>query len=383
MDLNAMNAPLRTAPGSSLNASLLSVCWPTFSLGQEWLFSGCKDTAAFLKDLDRTCGASWDKKEHRRPRKAASAPAGPPLALRIVHVPDVKGTGACLGPFGLEDDVAITAFEPCKGFAPMMRRQGLESSTSSRSRNPLYPRSGDRFTTPHNFYRARVCVSDNNNGFEEYWCLLSVSSNPAGRTLEPVEAAIKDSVTTANYAQQYNSFIRKIRAEHLGADPDDDSMGVRVCIPVAAVVLAGRSDVAEQGEVLSLSLYPFKSVEKFVFDGAEPFIEIPQAFFHFVHHTSEGREVVADIQGIEDEDGDFYLVDPVVLRRTQPSVGALLGAVLADKDVSSLEVGRGDEKLRFDTWHPRCGQLCHIFDPARKSANCRRACGLPMCGVGM
>jgi len=149
-------------------------------------------------------------------------------------------------------------------------------------------------------------------------------------------------------------------------------------VPVGALVVSAHDDLGSPGEAVSLAFYPFKTVQKFVYDGTEPFAELPQAFFHYCHHVSNGQKVVADIQGFEDEEGDFYIVDPVVLRPTQPSISALIREVLVESGATNVS----DEKLRFDTWHPQCGQICHTFDPKRKSSTSRRACGLvlPMCG---
>mmetsp|Transcript_30816 Transcript_30816/g.88547 ORF Transcript_30816/g.88547 Transcript_30816/m.88547 type:complete len:400 (+) Transcript_30816:89-1288(+) len=378
-------APARQATMPKV-PSLLAACLSPGNVGEyNWLCCTQEDSKSFLKRMDEGCGATWDNKDPRRAKRNASPPpAGPKLALRISYAPGVESAGARLGPFSLGDDVAVTQLEPCKGYDPMTWRQGSSGSdsSSSSSRSALLPRWGERFTAPHNFYRARVCVSDGKNGFEEYWCLLSVAAKSSDRNIENVQAAVDDSVTTASYAHRFNEHTARIHEEHSGGGGDADSViGIRVCIPVGCYVIGGTaSDICSPGEALSLSLFPFKQVQKLVFDGSEEFSELPQAFFHYCHHLSAGREVVTDIQGFEDEDGDLLIVDPVVVRPAAATVGSLLGAIVSNNTSSSAN----EEKLRFDTWHPRCGQLCKVFDPSRRSSQCRRACGLsvPTCGVG-
>merc|ERR1711920_119607 len=129
--------------------------------------------------------------------------------------------------------------------------------------------------------------------------------------------------------------------------------------------------------------YPSPVVKKFVFEGSEDFLELPQAFFHYVAWLSGGREFVADIQGMQD-DQDVLLVDPVVLRAAKPTLGDIVGAVVsaATTDDNGQNVDKSEQ--RFNVWHPRCGQLCKGFDPQRRSIKDRKACGLslPSCGVG-
>lgn len=370
--------------------SLFSTCMASGDATSE--FSLWEESRNFLKKLDEGCGASWDNKgrnkdrtqdrtkDKRSEKKKLSEPPqeeGPSLALRIAYAPGVESAGACLGPFGLGDDVGISELEPCKGFDMMRWRQGGSSSSSCRS--PLLPRWGERFTAPHDFYRAKVHVSDGKDGIEDYWCLLSVATKAQDRSIEICQAAVDDAVTAASFAHRFNERTAKMQEEHGGGGEGAESViGVRVCVPVACYIIGGHSEVAGAGEAVTLALYPYKTVQKYVFDGSEPFLELPQAFFHFCHHQSGGREVVVDLQGVEDEDGDIFIVDPVVIRPPPPTVGNLLGVLLQDPKAAS------EEQLRFDTWHPRCGQLCKAFDPTRKSAYCRRACGLamPACGVG-
>merc|ERR1712190_650383 len=142
-------------------------------------------------------------------------------------------------------------------------------------------------------------------------------------------------------------------------------------------------DIVQPGEAVSVVAYPSALVKKFVFEGGEDFLELPQAFFHYVTWLSGGRELVGDIQGVQD-DQDVLIVDPVVLRSTQPGIGDLLGVIASGAQGGQAVDVQGPSEERFQTWHPRCGQLCKAFDPQRRSCHDRKACGLslPSCGVG-
>lgn len=289
-----------------------------------------------------------------------------------------------MGPLALGDDVAITELKSLKALAPLHWRQELvanQSGAASGSRASIWPLEGSRFTVKHNYWRAKVVVSDGRSGFEEHWCLLSVAASASDRTIEVVKAAVDDAVTAASYAHRFNANTAQLHAEEEGGTHDAETVvGVRVCIPVGCYVLGGTSgDVAQPGQAISIAMYPFSQARKFVFAGQEEFLELPHAFFHYVAWCSGGREVITDIQGVENEDGDVFIVDPVVVRSAPATIGTLLGAATGGfSEVEALE------KLRFDHWHPRCGQLCKAFDPLRRSAQGRRHCGLgmPTCGVG-
>merc|ERR1712190_8484 len=87
-------------------------------------------------------------------------------------------------------------------------------------------------------------------------------------------------------------------------------------------------DVVNAGEAVSLVAFPSPVMKKFVFEGGEDFLELPQAFFHYVAWLSGGREFVGDIQGMQD-DHDVLIVDPVVLRPSRPTMGNVIGGVAA------------------------------------------------------
>lgn len=306
--------------------------------------------------------------------------AGPVLALRIAYTAG-EDSGAPPCPFATGDEVAVARLDRVRGWEPLGWRQ--ESSAKQRASadggGRLAWPQGPRFAAAQRFWGARIVASDGDDGFEEHWCILQAAVSPVDRELESIKPMVEDAVTVASYARRFNMQV----ASTLGEELDPSEMpGVRVCIPVVAEVLAGTlPDIAEPGEMVTLTVYPCQEVRKFVFDGSEDFLELPQAFFHYVSWASGGRELVADVQGFQDDTG-VTLIDPVLLRDSAYSttISDLLGVVVGTQ--ASAQQG-GFMEQRFATWHPRCGQLCKGFDPHRRSIHMRRHCGLsaPTCGV--
>merc|ERR1712107_646161 len=72
--------------------------------------------------------------------------------------------------------------------------------------------------------------------------------------------------------------------------------------------------------------YPLQEVTKFVFDGTETFMELPQAYFHYAAFASNGKHLLYDVQGGEMESGDCILIDTCVLRTELPRVEDLMRA---------------------------------------------------------
>lgn len=345
--------------------SLLGACSSALSVNKDWL--------CCLQD-------------ERVVRKTEAPPAatGLQLALRIGYAPCEESAGARLGPFGLSDDIAISELNQTKALEPLEFRQELANAGRYGSRSH-WPDEEERFRVQYNYFKAKVVVSDGAQGFEEHWCLVQAAASPKDRTMEVAKASVEDSVTAATYAHKFNSNTAQLHAEEEGGEHDAETVvGVRVCIPVACFVLGGMAqEVAQPGQVILVTKFPFQQVKKFVFDGKEEFLELPHAFFHYASWLSGGHEVIGDIQGAEDEDGDIHIVDPVILRPAQASVGSLLGALAANK--SDSKETEPKEKLRFDLMHPRCGPLCKTFDPLRRAPHGgRKHCGLsvPSCGVG-
>lgn len=304
--------------------------------------------------------------------------AGPQLALRIAYAPIEESLGAKPSIFGAGDEIAVVELKKVKGWEPLGWRQerSAKQHAAMDNGNKMSWPQGPRFSIAQRFWCAKVVSSDGRGGFDEHWCMLQVAVSPKDRQMENVKAGVEDAKDVASYAHRFNMQT----ARTCDADPESVP-GVRVATPVAAFVIGSAvPDVASPGEAVSVAMYPAPTVKKFVFDGGEDFLELPQAFFHYCAWVSGGREFVGDIQGLQD-DSDVILVDPVVLRATKPSIGDLLGVLVPSTDQPG---DNSQDSMRFDVWHPRCGQLCQGFDPSRRSVNGRRHCGLslPNCGVG-
>lgn len=338
----------------------------------------CQDALSSEADLDYMGSCQLPKTEHSPQEAPAPQQFGPRLALRIESVLE-DSLGAHPSPFGKGDEVAVALLEKVKGWGPLVLRQ--ESSAKQRAalgdQGRLVWPDGPRFSTAQRFWGAKIISSDGKEGFEEHWCMLQVGVVPQERDLERAKLAVEDARVAASYAHRFNLQTASALGEDAEID-EDEVPRVKVYVPMVASVLGSVApEVANQGEFITLTPYPSPDVKKFVFDGSEDFLELPQAFFHYVVWASGGREVVADIQGLQ-EDVGVGLVDPVVLRTSQPTVGGLLGAVVGTQ--ASCE---GGFEERFNTCHAHCGQLCRNFDPHRRGMHVRRHCGLsaPSCGV--
>mmetsp|Transcript_50095 Transcript_50095/g.144307 ORF Transcript_50095/g.144307 Transcript_50095/m.144307 type:complete len:352 (+) Transcript_50095:92-1147(+) len=300
---------------------------------------------------------------------------GPRLALRVVYapLPVEAGRGSRPSPFAEGDEIAVASLEGVHGWDRLCWRQ--ERSAAGCSGWP----PGGRFVRHRRFWGARVIASDGTDGFEEHLCMLQAGVSSTDREIEASRAIADDAKAVAAYAHRFNVHM----AQALGQDADPDEIpGVKVMAPVVCEVLGSAvPDIASGGETVILIPYPSPEVQKFVFEGQEDFLELPQAFFHFVAWASGGREFVCDLQGLEDEEG-IALVDPAMIRdpAEKPSVGDMLSAVTGLQGADS----GGPSEERFNAWHPRCGQACRSFDPQRRSAHvAKRHCGFsaPSCGV--
>jgi hypothetical protein len=304
-----------------------------------------------------------------------------------------ESLGTVLCPFSLTDELVVEALEKAPGFEPLTWRQarcsqqradmnmwGTEDGGQSRKR--LAWPEGHRWSTPQRYLRARI---------NRRWFLMQVAVNQEHRTMDYVRAVVEDAKDTAAYAHRFNAELARMQgAEDDTGIQDDGSMPlVRVCAPVGCSVLRPGllSNLLGPGNVVVLTPYPSMEIRKFVFDGTEDFLELPQAFFHYVAWLSGGGECVYDLQGFEGDDGDVYLADPCIMKAARPSVANIFAPFVDPLDVSGQQQLRdsGPSEERFDMLHPRCGQLCRGFDPQRKGGKGRHVCGMDVkgaCGLG-
>lgn len=214
-------------------------------------------------------------------------------------------------------------------------------------------------------------------------CILQMATDFDERTLERVSLDIKDAETAASYAHRFN--VHQLQSEN-GAGPN-----IKVAAPVACeVVDSGFPSLVPRGSFCTIAPYDDLQVQKFLFDGTQEFLELPQAYFHFAVHASGGKEFICDLQGSEDDEGGFVLIDPCVLRSKLPTVGDIVTAVSTVAAAPLKEEDRkpdllqgpsgGNTEARFEELHPQCGPLCKAFDPHRQSA---RKCKAGVCGSGI
>jgi len=234
-----------------------------------------------------------------------------------------------------------------------------------------YPLSRDeyRFRSPKRFWRAQVITGDGS----EYMCVLQVAIMPKDRTLEKVALDLQDASDAAAYASRFNLHNQQTQSDPLPS--------VKVAAPVACTVQdSAYPSMIPVGTVCTLTTYAYTEAQKFVFDGTEDFLELPQSFFHYATFSSNGRHFVCDVQGVEEDNGDILLVDPVILRAVLPGVDDIVRAAIPTptRGFAEIPLASGPTSERFDTLHKKCSQLCHSFDPQRKSV--KRNVGL--CGIG-
>lgn len=296
--------------------------------------------------------------------------AGPLIVLRVTQASIKSSSGARLTPFGFGDEVAVVQVEKLKGWDALRWRQEhwATQRAVSDSGQKLWPPRGPRFENAQRFWGAKVVSTDGQGGFEEYWCLLQVAASPEQRIAENARAALDDARDVAAYTDRFN---QRMSDTH-GSDDTKSVPSLRVCTPVGCTVIGGNApDLASLGETVLVIWYPSPRVQKFVFDGSEDFLELPQAFFHYVAFLSRGWEQVADLQGVRDGH-DVYLVDPVVLRTPEASMLSTLSGISAGGTQRLFEPETAASDLRFEQWHPRCGELCKVFDPNRSTMKSRR-----------
>lgn len=294
------------------------------------------------------------------------------LKLRVDASPIRQSAGTFMHNFKLTDEFKVEAIDILPGMDPLCWRH----ERSAQSNSKLWP-GGPRCTVPMHYVRARVagqCV------------LLVVANAPELRTMERVLQDIEDAKDTASYAHSFNAHL--MRTSTNGVDPVDDSeqLRVRVCVPIGCRVLSSAvPQFAQPGAVVMLMPFPTTAVVKFVFDGTEEFMELPQAFFHYVTWMSGGRESLFDIQGFEGENGEICLIDPCVVRSPKTNgVSDFVRPLMSNTQEDTAAADSGPSQASFDAMHPKCGQLCKSFDPQRRGAKARKMCGLnlPSCGLG-
>jgi len=316
---------------------------------------------------------------------------GPRLMLKVAMTPVEQSLGSILFPFRVGEELGIVDLQQVKALEPMRwrfeqsaRERGMAASSAIRADKGRLWQEGSRCNLPRRVYRAHVLSSTGQGGFAECFCLLQVIADKKERRIENVQVDLQDAKDAASHAHRFNMHLaRQVGGDGATTLDDQDVPMVKVACPVGCFAVGGSAtDVVAPGEAVLLLPYTSNEVRKFVFDGSEEFHDIPQAFFHYTACQTGGSQFVCDIQGCEEDDGGFTIVDPVVMRAPQPGIGDLLGAIAPVPAIGGA-TPNGPSPERFDQMHPRCGDLCKVFDPQRRSAHQRKHCGLGIsCGVG-
>mmetsp|Transcript_22794 Transcript_22794/g.53704 ORF Transcript_22794/g.53704 Transcript_22794/m.53704 type:complete len:332 (+) Transcript_22794:41-1036(+) len=218
--------------------------------------------------------------------------------------------------------------------------------------------------------------------------VLQMATRAEERTEDAVKWDLEDAKSAGSYAHRFNLYSRE-HAREAGEAVDEQLPCVKVAAPVACrVVKTSFPALLPVGAYCTLWPYSDPEVRKFVFNGCQDFVELAQAFFHHSAFSSNGKELVCDIQGVEEEDGSLLLIDPCILRPSKLTVGALLkGAAKEDKEREELAVCLGPvvnvAADKFDMLHPKCTSLCKAFDPKRCTVKRKvGVCGLDIsCGL--
>jgi hypothetical protein len=230
--------------------------------------------------------------------------AAPKLGLRIFAdaCGDSDGGAVCARFLNLGSEIMAVELEKVKGWDSLRAR--FERSAKERA-GVLYSRGpnasqinaapkhqwpeGYRFNAARRFWRAKIISQDSTGGFEEHTCMLTIAESPQDRTRANVELDLKDAKDAASYASRFNKSLQKSFGESQGVP------GVQVCGPVGCeVIKSSNSQFASPGDVITITPYPFEDVKKFLFDGSEDFLEVPQAFFHHAAWLSNSNEMVCD-----------------------------------------------------------------------------------------
>eukprot|EP00397_Hematodinium_sp_SG-2012_P046318 GEMP01052285.1.p1 GENE.GEMP01052285.1~~GEMP01052285.1.p1 ORF type:complete len:302 (+),score=51.44 GEMP01052285.1:205-1110(+) len=215
------------------------------------------------------------------------------------------------------------------------------------------------FPDTYRFY-AKHCFRITTTEGHQY--LLQVSSSLDDRTREWVELDVEDNLSAQTLAHKFNT--------QLG---EQGGGFIFVCKPKAVEITQSHLPaILSEGD--AALIFPYKGdlseMQKFVFNAeTDREVDLPGAFFHYSLFITQGREMVYDLQGEIDDNGDLFLLDPLVLS----------GGFNTDMIGCGPILGAGGPPGAFDALHPRCSPLCRLFDPVRKVRT--NAGGMPFhCG---
>jgi hypothetical protein len=318
---------------------------------------------------------------------------GPRLQLWRTMAP-TELTGAARSIFPAHEKVAnlwIERVESVKGWAPLQYRyadsawrdSGLAepdvgATVSLPSKRPLHMPAGSSDPgVPRRSWRVLVVAESASGQRREQWCMLLVAEDPRNRHAELLSRDIDEARLLASHADAFNEHVLQVSDCSATVQM---SPRITVCMPTAFRV--AQSPVPQffaPGDHVLLLPYAAQEISKFVYDGSESFLELPQAFYHFVAWECGGQSPFVDLQGTEDEDGSVLLVH--VCMPGQTEADGILGASVSLFPATTA----GDDEVSdalFDRLHPHCGPLCKTFDAERRIRQRIGHCGIPnACGL--
>lgn len=342
--------------------------------------------AAAMGDIISPCKNFWDM----------SIEQSPQVCLRVTHAPIGRSSGAMLTGYGVGQELLVMELLKDIRLAPLtwrfernvQDREGAPRRQPGVSPKPPLPWPNTyRYRTPRKSWRVPVLASDGCGGWQAMPHVMQVAMVGEARTVDFCLADIQDAGVAATYAERFNSHLRRTVANEAGLPEDSREVvapRVQVAAPVACeVVNSSHPQLFRVHDIVILHPYVDEEVKKFVFEGDEEFLELPQAFFHHAAWSAGGKEWVSDIQGTEMEDGSILIIDPVMLRSSAPTVADVLTSMEPSSMMhTGAEPEEGPSAHRFERCHPRCSQMCKVFDPQRRGGAAKTACGVNVSTCG-
>lgn len=298
---------------------------------------------------------------------SGSEDEAPRLTLRVHNSPIQPSLGAMVSGLKPGDELEVYDFRTPRGLDTLRLRYADLQNLPGGKVNPEWPLTY-RFTV---FRRAwQVDMVDRKTKAIKK-CVLQMAAEPNERSRLNVDRDVEDSKKAAAYAHKFN--MQQLgEDQQLDVKDDDNVSGVKIAAPAGCeIVNSSFPAMFALGDYCTLTPYSEDEVEKYVFSGHEKFLDLPQAFFHYVAWLSNGKELLCDLQGYHDDEGNLMLMDPAVIR----------GGAENAKEVVCGPAGmpKGGLPSMFDDLHPRCGQACRVFDPQRTAKGRHAGCG-QICG---
>lgn len=285
------------------------------------------------------------------------------MVLRVDSATIGKAAGVYSCGYSVGDNLVVTAFSATEDL------DALGDRFKNRYCNE-WP-NDYRFQVAKRSWRAHAREESGNGGIESF--VLQIAINPEERTPEKICLDIADAADVSVYAGRFNGFLKQ--------QCEDQMPALQVAAPIGCTVMETCFPaMIPIGTVCTLTPFPLADVQKFLFSGKEPWLEIVHLFFHYAAFTTNAKDFVCDLQGAELDNGNLLLIDPAVWRTTVPGVDNIVRTAAQKVREGAhipLSLVTGPTAECFDMLHPKCAQLCQAFDPQRRNA--RRSAGL--CGT--